>query len=183
MKNDMTLEEMKLEISADKDVRVFIESLQHWYDEKREKGEVTNKSLSESAGIDASFLSRIINGRAGNPNLKTIAKIFRAMDLKVCPNVVELSSLENARANFSASQVYDDALSEWILSAHRESYRLHSDRGNLVALGEVKHVRFVLANEHSRKENHENKSDQERRSDGRSSIVHEAISGNHRHVD
>lgn len=105
-------DKLKLELSVDKDIRKFIEAIQNAYDELASDGRITNKGLSEAVGLDPSFVSRLINGRNNNPNLKTLAKIFRGMDLRLEPNVVRLCDVKRSGRNVSASQVYDEAVWE-----------------------------------------------------------------------
>lgn len=109
MKKELTMDQVKIEMSADKDVRKFIEALQEWFDLQKSNGEITNKEICERAAVDASFLSRTINGKNGNPNLKTIAKLFRSMNLRLSPVVQDLSNVLHSGQNCLGSQAYDDA--------------------------------------------------------------------------
>lgn len=131
MKNDLTLEQMKLEMAIDKDVRVFIEDIQHWYDEKTKSGELTNKSISSAAGIDASMLSRIVNGRTENPTIRTLIKIFRAMNLRVRPKVEDLSMIEAKRSNYCVSHTYDEAVAIRKMAFIVSSKENHNSLDNL----------------------------------------------------
>ena len=114
MKNEMSVHQMKVEMLADKDVRGFIEALQEWYDRKVDLEGVSNKKVSELAMMDPSVVSRLVNGRNTNPGLKTLAKVFRAMNLRLLPEVQEVSEVSKSPRNFSHSHVYDEEV--WRLS-------------------------------------------------------------------
>lgn len=125
MNNEMTLEQMQLEMAADKDVRRFIESLQTWYDKLIEEGSTSSTLICKKAGMDPSFLSRTINGRNGNPNLLTIAKIFRAMELRLEPKVEKISDLRKTGSNLLGGSTYDSAL--WQLEMSKSSVLLEGE--------------------------------------------------------
>lgn len=109
MTKDRKIDDLHFEMQVDKDIRVFIECLQDWYDKKTSEDETSNKELSTKASMNPSALSRLINGRNSNPNLRTLIKVFRAMNLRLRPEIEELNSIKTCSRNFTASQVYDDA--------------------------------------------------------------------------
>lgn len=110
MKNSMTLDQMKLELIVDKDVRTFIEALQDCYDAGLEDGSLSNKEISSSTGMDPSAISRLMNGRSSNPNIRTVLKVFRAMGKRVSPCVEDLVSLEACKSNWRPDHGYDRAV-------------------------------------------------------------------------
>lgn len=106
--DSISMEHMLLEISASDDVRKLIDLLQDHVDAEKEKGNNAT-CIAERAGMDPSFLSRIINGRNGNPNILTIAKIFRAMNKRVEFLVVDINGIQPVCSNYYKSADFDAA--------------------------------------------------------------------------
>jgi len=49
----------------------------------REYGDITQKELAQSAGIDQSYLSMLESGRRQNPGLRTVARLARALHVPI----------------------------------------------------------------------------------------------------
>ncbi|WP_089269059.1 helix-turn-helix domain-containing protein [Puniceibacterium sediminis] len=93
-----SLQKLKIEFGADKDVRRAIEALQACFDEYKKDGN-SLKDLAELSGIDPSSLSKTINGKRPNANIKTLAKILRSMGARLNVECEKLTSVSAATSN------------------------------------------------------------------------------------
>lgn len=101
---------VKIEMGADRDVRKAIEALQDAFDDCVKFEGVSAAGLARDLSVDASALSRILNGKNQNVKLRTLAKIFRALEKRMEVSFVDLSSIpahcQNARKLVEVEHVW-----------------------------------------------------------------------------
>ncbi len=88
-----------LAFGADKDMRKVIEALQAAFDDSCQNAEVTTTGLAKRVGMDASALSRILNGKNQNLKLLTLATILRGLDKRMEMSVVDLADVAKTMTN------------------------------------------------------------------------------------